>query len=80
MKMFFVLVEKFLNKSMIDKEIDEKEGEDLKKINNPCLDKRKDIVKNTEISNHEIFGEFLGKKGKRREEITKPNTFLTKSM
>ena len=38
-------------------------GEDLKKIYNHYLDKRKDIKKSTETSYHEIFRDILGKEG-----------------
>ena len=34
---------------MLDKKIDEKEGEESKKIYNRYLDKRKDIMKSAEI-------------------------------
>ena len=41
---------------MIDKRFDENEFEELKKIYNHYLDKRKDIMKSTEISWQEVFG------------------------
>ena len=44
-----LLYEKTLKQSMIDKKIDEKEAQELKKIYNHYLDKRSGIMKNTQF-------------------------------
>ena len=43
-----LLYEKTLKTSMVDEKIDEKEAQKLKKIYNHYLDKRKEIMKNTQ--------------------------------
>ena len=50
--------ERTLNKSMIDKKIDPIEAEELKKIYNHYLDKRKEIMKNTRFQVQEVFGDI----------------------
>ena len=52
------LYEKTLNISTVNKEIDEKVGEELIKIYNHYLDKRKGIKKSTEVSFLEIYCDF----------------------
>ena len=42
-----LLYEKILKQSMVDKKIDEKEAQELKKIYNHYIDKRSEIMKNT---------------------------------
>ena len=42
-----LLYEKTLKQSMVDKKTDEKEAQELKKIYNHYLDKRKEIMRNT---------------------------------
>ena len=44
-----ILYENTLNQSMVDLKIDEKEALELKKIYNPYLEKRKEIMKSTKI-------------------------------
>ena len=44
-----ILYEKTLNQSKIDKKIDEKEAEELKKIYNHYIDKRKEIMNSTKF-------------------------------
>ena len=51
-----LLYKKNLKKSLIDKKIDEKEGEELKQIYNHYLEKRKDIMIGTKFSVEDIFG------------------------
>ena len=51
-----LLYEKTLKKSLIDKKIDEKEGEELKQIYNHYLEKRKDIMNSTKFSVEDVFG------------------------
>ena len=45
---------------MIDKRIDEKEAEELKKNYNHYIDKRKEIMKNTSFR-VDVFGDVLNK-------------------
>ena len=44
-----LLYEKTLKQSMFDKKIVEKEAQELKKTYNPCIDKRSEIMKNTQF-------------------------------
>ena len=59
--MITILYEENLIKSKVGKKIEEKEGEEFKKIYNHYLDKCKDIMKNTEKSYNETFGAVSGK-------------------
>ena len=45
---------------MIDKKIDEKEAQELKKIYNHYIDKRKEIMKNTHFRVN-VFGDVISK-------------------
>ena len=54
-----ILYEKTLLITMVDKEIDQIEAQELKQIYNQYLDERKDIMKSTEMLNHETFGVFF---------------------
>ena len=53
-----ILSEKTLNRSMIDKKIDEKEASEMKKIYNHYLDKRKQIIDSTKFKVEDIFGDI----------------------
>ena len=75
-----LLYEKTLKQSMVDKKIDEKEAQELKKIYNHYLDKRKDIMKNTQFRVEDVFGDVVSKENFSQEQITKLNTFLAKIM
>ena len=44
-----LLYEKTLKQNMVDKKIDEKEVQELKKVHDQYLDKRKEIMKNTQF-------------------------------
>ena len=46
---------------MVDKEIDKKEALEMKKIYNQCLNKRKEIIKNTQLKVEDIFGDNINK-------------------
>ena len=70
-----LLYEKTLKQSMIDKKIDEKEALELKKIYNHYLDKRKDIMKNTQFKVEDVFGDVISKDNFSQEQITKLNNF-----
>ena len=78
--MITLLYEKTLTKSMVDKKIDEKEGEELKQIYNHYLEKRKDIMKSTKFSVEEVFGKMNMSDTINPEQIQKLNTFLAKIM
>ena len=56
---FTILYEKTLNQSMIDKKIDEKEAQELKKIYNHYFDKRKQVMDSTEFKVEDIFGDVI---------------------
>ena len=78
--MITLLYEKTLTKSMMNKKIDEKEGEELKQIYNHYLEKRKDIMKSTKFSVEEVFGKMNMSDTINPEQIQKLNTFLAKIM
>ena len=46
---------------MIDKRIDQKEAEQLKQNYNHYIDKRKDIMKNTQFKVEDLFGDVISK-------------------
>ena len=75
-----ILYEKTLTQSMIDKKIDEKEASELKKIYNHYIDKRKEIMRNTQIKVEDVFGDIISKDSISPEQITKLNNFLAKIM
>ena len=61
---------------MIDKKIDEKEAQELKKIYNHYIDKRKEIMDTTKFKVVDIFGEVISKDTISQEQIIKLNNFL----
>ena len=75
-----LLYNKTLKESMLDKTIDEKEAQELKKIYNHYIDKIKEFMKNTSFKVEDIFGDVIGKDNFNREQITKLNNFLAKMM
>ena len=75
-----ILYEKTLNQSMVDKKIDEKEAQELKKIYNHYIDKRKEIMNSTKFKFEDIFGDVISKDSISPEQITKLNNFLAKKM
>ena len=75
-----ILYEKTLNESMIDKKIDEKEAQELKKIYNHYIDKRKEIMDSTKFKVEDIFGDIISKGSISPEQKTKLNNFLAKIM
>ena len=72
--------EKTLKQSMVDKKIDEKEAQELKKIYNHYVDKKTEIMKNTQFKVEDIFGDINNKDSISTEQITKLNNFLAKMM
>ena len=75
-----ILYEKTLNQSMIDKKINEKEAQELKKIYNHYVDKRTEIMDSTKFKVEDIFGDIVSKGSISPEQITKLNKFLAKIM
>ena len=75
-----LLYEKTLKQSMIDKKIDEKEAEQLKQIYNHYVDKKSEIMKNTQFKVEDIFTDVISKDTISTEQITKLNNFLAKMM
>ena len=75
-----LLYEETLKESMIDKKIDQKEAEQLKKVFNHHPDKRKDILKNTQFIVEDVFGGVISKDYFSQEQITKLNNFSAKIM
>ena len=75
-----LLYEKTLKQSMIDKNINQKEAEELKEIYNHYLDKRTDIMKKTQPKVEDVFGDILNEDSISREQITKLNNFSAKMM
>ena len=75
-----LLYEKTLKQSMVDKKIDEKEAQELKKIYNHYIDKRSEITKNTSFKVEDVFGDVISKDNFSQEQITKLNNFLAKIM
>ena len=71
--------EKTLKQSMVDKKIDEKESQELKKIYNHYIDKRKELLKNTSSKAGDIFGDVISKDNFSQEQITILNTFLSQN-
>ena len=69
-----------LKKSRSDEKNDEKEAQESKKIYYHYLDKRKELMKNTQIKVEDIFGDIISKKNFSQEQISKPNIFSAKIM
>ena len=63
---------------MIDKKIDQKEAEQLKQIYNHYVDKKSEIMKNTQFKVEDIFSDVISKDTISTEQITKLNNFLAK--
>ena len=75
-----LLYEKTMNESMIDIKINEKESEQLKQIYNPYIDKKTEIMKNTQFKVEDSFTDVISKGTISTEQITKLNNFLAKIM
>ena len=75
-----LLYEKTLKESMIDKKIDEKEANQLKQIYSHYIDKKSEIMKNTQFKVEDVFGDVISKDSISPEQITKLNNFLAKIM
>ena len=75
-----LLYEKTLKESMIDEKIDEKEANQLKQIYNHYVDKKSEIMRNTQFKVEDIFNDVINKDTISQEQITKLNNFLAKIM
>ena len=75
-----LLYEKTLKQSMVNKKIDEKEAQELKKIYNHYIDKRSEIMKNTNFKVEDVFRDVISKDNFSQEQLTKLNNFLAKIM
>ena len=75
-----LLYEKTLKGSMIDKKIDEKEGEKLRSIYNRYITKQDEIKRSSQFRVEEVFSKFIPKDTISPEQITKLNNFLAKIM
>ena len=80
MNVITLLYEKTLKESMIDKKIDQKEAEQLKQIYNHYVDKKSEIMKNTQFKVEDVFNEVINKDTISQEQIVKLNNFLAKMM
>ena len=70
-----LLYEKTSKESMLDKKINQKEGEQLKRVYNHYIDKRKDIMKNTQFKVEDVFGYVISKDIFSQEQKTKLKNF-----
>ena len=75
-----LLYEKTLKQSMVDQRIDEREALELKKIYIHYIDKRSEIMKNTQFKVEDVFGNVISKDSISPEQRTKPNKFLARIM
>ena len=75
-----LLYRKNVKSSMVDKKIDQKEAEELKKIYNHYIDKRKEIMKNTNFNVEDVFGDVISIDNFNQEQRTKLKIFLAKIM
>ena len=73
-----LLYEKTLKESMIDKVINRKEADQLEQIYNHYVDKKSEIMKNTQFKVEDIFNEVINKDTISQEQIVKLNNFLAK--
>ena len=79
-KVITLSYEKTLKQSMIDKVINQKEADQLKQIYNHYIDKKSEIMKNTQFKIEDIFTDVISKDTISTEQITKLNNFLAKMM
>ena len=69
-----------LKQSLINEKIDQKEAEEIKKVYNPYLDQRKEIMKNTQFRVEDLFGVTSNEYFISQEPIKKLNVFLARMM
>ena len=65
---------------MIDKKIDEKQEQELKKHYIHYIDKRSEIMKNTNFKVEDVFGDVISQDNFSQEQLTKLNNFSAKIM
>ena len=75
-----LVFEKTLKQSLVDKKIDEKEAQELKKIYNHYIDNQTDIMHSTKFKVEDIFYNIISADTISPEQITKLNNFLAKMM
>ena len=75
-----LLYENFLKNFIVAKKFDQKEAEDIKKTYNHYLDKRKDIMSNTQFKVEDILADVISKGSISQERITKLNNFSAEIM
>ena len=73
-----LLYEKTLKESMIDKVINQKEAGQLKQVYNHYVERKSEIMKNTQFKVEDIFNEVINKDTISQEQIVKLNNFLAK--
>ena len=74
-----LLYEKTLKQSMVDKKIDEKEAQELKKIYDQYIIKRSKIMKNTQFKVEDAFGDVISKDNFSQQQITKLNSSFSQN-
>ena len=75
-----LLYEKTLKKSLVDKNFDEKESEELKSSYIHYITKKKEVMENTKFTVDDIFGKLDLSENISREQIQTSNAFLAKMM
>ena len=75
-----LVYEKTLKTSLIDKKIDEKKAQELRKFHDHYIDKRSDFTKNTSFKVEDVFGDVISNDNFSQEQITKLDNFLAKIM
>ena len=76
--MIKLLYEKTLEKSLVDKKIDEKESEEVKSIYNHYITERKEIMDSTKFTVQDIFGNLDLVENIYAEQIQTFNAFFCK--
>ena len=74
------LYEKTFETSMVDKEIDQKEADELKKIYNHYLDTRKKIMKIASFKVEDVFGDVVSNVKFSEEQVTKLTKIFAKTI
>ena len=65
-----MVYEKTLKQSMIDVKVDEKEALELKRLHNRYIERRKELMKNTQFKFEYVFGVIIHKDSISTEQIT----------
>ena len=75
-----LLYENPLKESMFDRKINEKESEQLEQIYNHYIDKKSEIMRNTQFKVEDVFTDVISKDTISTEQRTKVNNFSAKMM